>query len=141
MHPTSRGMMGAPGLAPPPVEQQRRPPDKRGGRTQRDRQHEQEEKILRPVRREAPAGPPPVNREITISEGITVKELSEKLDVKASLVIKKLVDRNIFATINQTLDSKLATIWRASSAPRPPPSASKKKPCKTSRRRRKRRTR
>jgi translation initiation factor IF-2 len=108
MHPTSRGM-GAPGLAPPPVEQQRRPADKRGGRSQRDRQQEQEEKILRPVKREAPAGPPPVNREITISEGITVKELSEKLDVKASLVIKKLVDRNIFATINQTLDSKLAT--------------------------------
>jgi len=99
----------APGLAPPPVEQQRRPPDKRGARSQRDRQQEQEEKILRPVKREAPAGPPPVNREITISEGITVKELSEKLDVKASLVIKKLVDRNIFATINQTLDSKLAT--------------------------------
>jgi len=101
--------MVAPGLAPPPVEQQRRPPDKRGARSQRDRQQEQEEKILRPVKREAPAGPPPVNREITISEGITVKELSEKLDVKASLVIKKLVDRNIFATINQTLDSKLAT--------------------------------
>ena len=37
-----------------------------------------------------------------------MKELSEKLDVKANLVIKKLVDRNIFATINQTLDSKLA---------------------------------
>ena len=83
--------------------------DKRGARSQRDRQQEQEEKVLRPVRREAPSGPPPVNREITISEGITVKELSEKLDVKASLVIKKLVDRNIFATINQTLDSKLAT--------------------------------
>jgi len=109
MHPTSRGGMVAPGLAPPLVEQQRRPPDKRGGRSQRDRQQEQEEKVLRPVKREAPAGPPPVNREITISEGITVKELSEKLDVKASLVIKKLVDRNIFATINQTLDSKLAT--------------------------------
>jgi translation initiation factor IF-2 len=55
------------------------------------------------------AGPPPINREITISEGITVKELSEKLDVKANLVIKKLLDRGIFATINQTLDSKLAT--------------------------------
>jgi translation initiation factor IF-2 len=52
---------------------------------------------------------PPINRDITISEGITVKELSEKLDVKANLVIKKLVDRGIFATINQTLDSKLAT--------------------------------
>jgi translation initiation factor IF-2 len=108
MHPTSRGLM-APGLVPPPVEQQRRPADKRGARSQRDRLIEQEERILRPVKREAPAGPPPVNREITISEGITVKELSEKLDVKASLVIKKLVDRNIFATINQTLDSKLAT--------------------------------
>ena len=55
------------------------------------------------------AGPPPINREITISEGITVKELSEKLDVKANLVIKKLLDRGIFAMINQTLDSKLAT--------------------------------
>ncbi|HXA06012.1 MAG TPA: translation initiation factor IF-2 [Bryobacteraceae bacterium] len=108
MHPTSRGMV-APGIAPPPVEQQRRPGDKRGGRPQRDRIQEQEERVLRPVKREAPSGPPPVNREITVSEGITVKELSEKLDVKASLVIKKLVDRNIFATINQTLDAKLAT--------------------------------
>ena len=61
------------------------------------------------MRRESPAGPPPINRDITISEGITVKELSEKLDVKANFVIKKLVDRNIFATINQTLDAKLAT--------------------------------
>src|SRR3954454_20008227 len=60
------------------------------------------------MRRETPAAPPPITREITISEGITVKELSEKLDIKSSLVIKKLVDRNIFATINQTLDSKLA---------------------------------
>jgi len=93
------------------MEQPRRPGDNRGRpRQQRDRVVEREEKILRPaVRRETPSGPPPVNREITISEGITVKELSEKLDVKASLVIKKLVDRNIFATINQTLDSKLAT--------------------------------
>ena len=55
------------------------------------------------------AGPPPINREITISEGITVKELSEKLDVKAALVMKKLMDRGIFVAINQTLDSKLAT--------------------------------
>ena len=35
--------------------------------------------------------------------------MSEKLDVKATLVMKKLMDRGIFATINQTLDSKLAT--------------------------------
>ena len=98
-----------PAVAPPPPDQQRRPGDKRG-RPQRDRSLEPEEKILRPsTRRQTPSGPPPVSREITVTEGITVKELSEKLDVKASMVIKKLMDRNILATINQTLDSKLAT--------------------------------
>ena len=51
---------------------------------------------------------PMIDREITISEGITVKELSEKLGVKANLVIKKLVEKKVFATINQALDSKLA---------------------------------
>jgi translation initiation factor IF-2 len=52
--------------------------------------------------------PPPIDREITIAEGITVKELSEKLGVKANLVIKKLFEKKIFATINQTLDVKLS---------------------------------
>ncbi len=98
-----------PGLAPPPVEQPRgRPGDKRPSRPQPRERHE-EERILRPQRRHVEAGPPPINREITISEGITVKELSEKLDVKAALVMKKLMDRGIFVAINQTLDSKLAT--------------------------------
>jgi len=107
-HPTSRGRM-EPGLAPPPVEPARgRPGDKRPSRPQ-PRERQEEEKILRPQRRQVEQGPPPINREITISEGITLKELSEKLDVKAALVMKKLMDRGIFATINQTLDSKLAT--------------------------------
>jgi len=100
--------MLAPGAAPPVVEQQRRPGDNRRRTADRGRQFEQEERILRPARRETPAGPPPINREITVSEGITVKELSEKLDVKANFVIKKLVDRGIFATINQTLDAETA---------------------------------
>jgi translation initiation factor IF-2 len=107
-HPTSRGRI-EPGLAPPPVEPARgRPGDKRPSRPQ-PRERNEEEKILRPQRRQVETGPPPINREITISEGITLKELSEKLDVKAALVMKKLMDRGIFATINQTLDSKLAT--------------------------------
>ncbi len=108
-HPTSRGRM-EPGLAPPPVEQPRggRPGDKRPSRPQ-PRERVEEERVLRPQRRHVEAGPPPINREITISEGITVKELSEKLDVKAALVMKKLMDRGIFVAINQTLDSKLAT--------------------------------
>jgi translation initiation factor IF-2 len=91
------------------MEQPRgRPGDKRPSRPQ-PRERQEQERMLRPARRQVEAGPPPINREITISEGITVKELCEKLDVKAALVMKKLMDRSIFATINQTLDSKLAT--------------------------------
>ncbi len=107
-HPTSRGARLEPGLAPPPVEQARggRPGDKRTARQQRERV--EEERVLRPTRRHVEAGPPPINREITISEGITVKELSEKLDVKAALLMKKLMDRGIYVAINQTLEAKLA---------------------------------
>ncbi|HWQ55123.1 MAG TPA: translation initiation factor IF-2 [Bryobacteraceae bacterium] len=106
MHPTSRRMEPPVG-PPPPGMDQRRPQQRSGARPQRERP--EEEKLLRPTRRSADYGPPPINRAITISEGITVKELSEKLDVKANLVIKKLLDRGVFATINQTLESKLAT--------------------------------
>jgi len=98
-----------PGLAPPLVEPARgRPGDKRPTRPQ-PRERVEQEKMLRPTRRHVETGPPPINREITISEGITVKELSEKLDVKAALLMKKLMDRGIYVAINQTLDSKLAT--------------------------------
>ena len=66
--------------------------------------------MLRPQqRRQVETGPPPINREITISEGITVKELCEKLDVKAALVMKKLIDRGFYGSINQTLTAELAT--------------------------------
>ncbi|MDP9054457.1 MAG: translation initiation factor IF-2 [Acidobacteriota bacterium] len=113
MHPTSRtgGLIG-PGAPPPPPDQAARRPQynqQNRGRGGRDRQRDPEEKNIRPQTRREFAAPPPINRDITISEGITVKELSEKLDVKANFVIKKLVDRGIFATINQTLDAKLAT--------------------------------
>jgi translation initiation factor IF-2 len=50
----------------------------------------------------------PITRTITISEGISIKELSEKLDARAKDVIKRLLDKGIFATINQTLDSQTA---------------------------------
>src|SRR3984957_6014266 len=93
----------------PTTEQQRRHQAKPAGRD-RHRDVEQEEGRLRmPSRRgEQAAAPPPIDREITISEGVTVKELSEKLGIKANLVIKKLVEKKIFATINQNLDVKMA---------------------------------
>ena len=37
-----------------------------------------------------------------------MKELSEKLGIKGNLVVKRLFEKKIFATINQTLDVKLA---------------------------------
>jgi translation initiation factor IF-2 len=109
MHPTSRPMRMEPGAEmPPPGEPSRRGQGHKRP-TQVDRERDQEGKLVRHERRkEQPSGPPPVTREITLSEGVTVKELAEKLNEKASSIIKKLVDRGIFATINQTLDMKLA---------------------------------
>jgi translation initiation factor IF-2 len=51
----------------------------------------------------------PITRKITITEGISVKELSEKLEMRAKDVMKRMLDKGIFATINQTLDSQTAT--------------------------------
>ena len=80
------------------------------------------ERKLHPVRARAgaPGGhgvahaepAPPVVREprnVTITEGITVRELSEKLDVRAKELLKTLLDRGVFASINQALDVQTAS--------------------------------
>src|SRR5207249_2514861 len=64
--------------------------------------------IPAPVATERPVytGPP---RKITLTEGVTVKELGEKMeDVKSRDIIKALISRGIMATVNQTLDPQLA---------------------------------
>ena len=53
--------------------------------------------------------PLPITRTIEISEGISVKELAEKLDIRAKDLITRLLMRGMFATVNQTLDQELAT--------------------------------
>ena len=53
--------------------------------------------------------PLPITRNITITEGISVKDLAEKLDVRAKDLIARLLARGVFATINQTLDAELAS--------------------------------
>ncbi len=65
----------------------------------------------RPVAPPRPVVPEevPITRKITITEGVAIKELSEKLGVRAKDVIHRLLDKGIFATINQTLDSQTAT--------------------------------
>jgi len=51
---------------------------------------------------------PKVLTQIKISEGITVAELAQKLNVKAGVLIKELLDLKILATINQRLDMTVA---------------------------------
>ncbi len=53
--------------------------------------------------------PLPITREITITEGISVKDLAEKLGIRAKDLITRLLARGVFATVNQTLDANLAT--------------------------------
>ncbi len=55
-----------------------------------------------PRRRRAP-------REITITEGVTVRDLAEKLDVRAKDVLKVFAGSRVFASINQALDTPTAT--------------------------------
>jgi translation initiation factor IF-2 len=105
LHPTTP--LRAESAAPAPTEQRRGQKPRAAHAVDRDL--EREGKLLRPSRsRGEETSRLAEGKQITIAEGITVKELSEKLGLKANLVIKKLVDRKIFATINQNLDVKLA---------------------------------
>ncbi len=52
---------------------------------------------------------PRAPREVTLTEGITIRELAEKLDIRAKDLLKTLLDRGVFASINQALDVPTAT--------------------------------
>ena len=52
--------------------------------------------------------PLPITRSITIAEGISVKDLAEKLEVRAKDLIARLLMKGVLATVNQTLDAELA---------------------------------
>jgi translation initiation factor IF-2 len=118
---------GSPGALPPPMPGKAEPgkpiyerkPASRARPTM-DRRFEEGERKLHPVRARAGAGPramrpeapAPVERaprEITITEGVTVRELAEKLDVRAKELLKVLLDKGMFASINQALDTSMAT--------------------------------
>ncbi len=122
---------GRPGMLPAP------PPDKmpskaepgkplytrRPTKRQRpssDKREMEGERKLHPTRQRPGAGDrraaaiiappePRAPRDINITEGITIRELAEKLDVRAKDLLKVLLDKGIFASINQALDSPTAT--------------------------------
>jgi len=62
-----------------------------------------------PPRLVASNEPLPITRSITITEGISVKDLAEKLGIRAKDLIARLLARGVLATINQTLDAELAS--------------------------------
>ncbi len=65
--------------------------------------------IGRTAQIEAPTPVQREPREVTVTEGITVRELAEKLDLRAKELLKTLLDRGVFASINQALDVQTAT--------------------------------
>jgi translation initiation factor IF-2 len=84
-----------PGYRPPP-----RPGGHRGPRRE----------APRPQAAAGPVAPPPVTRTISLAEGMTVKDLADKLDVRVKDVLAKLLMKRMMMTINSTLDSETATM-------------------------------
>jgi translation initiation factor IF-2 len=64
----------------------------------------------RPAPPPVTVAPPPVTRTITLAEGMAVKDLATKLDVRVKDVLGKLLMKGLMMTINSTLDTDTATM-------------------------------
>ena len=96
--PSSRPLPPRPAVGYRPPPRRYRPPGKRSDRPPR------------PQPPRTPVPQPPITRTITLAEGMTVKDLAEKLEVKAKEVLKKLIEKRLMLTINTTLDTETATM-------------------------------
>ncbi len=119
-HPTRTGAPGmrppfggGPGVGAPPPPTGQRPqgrPARPGQRyVPRGVKEGPMKGFVPPPRMSLSSEPLPITRAITISEGISVKDLAEKLGIRAKDLIARLLARGVFATVNQTLDADLAT--------------------------------
>ena len=120
MHPTrsaptgARPMGGGIGAVPPPPTGRpagRPAPSRRPGQryVPRGVKEGPMKGFVPPPRMVVSNEPLPITRTITITEGISVKDLAEKLGIRAKDLIARLLGRGVFATINQTLDAELAS--------------------------------
>ena len=108
------GPRPGPGAMPPPGEAgrpQRAPSRGRGGRQQYPKTKEGPMKgFVPPPRYAGPqfsTEPLPITREITVTEGISVKDLAEKLEIRAKDLIASLLMSGVFVTVNQSLDAEM----------------------------------
>jgi len=66
------------------------------------------ERTAKAVEVPRPPASPEDFRPIAITEGVTIKELAEKMNIKSKYIIQKLISKGILASINQTLDIEAA---------------------------------
>jgi translation initiation factor IF-2 len=107
------GVGAAPGMAPPagaPDRPSRGHAQRRGGNNRYEKSKEGPMKGMVAPRLGAaqiPTGPVPITRNITVTDGVSVKDLAEKLDLRAKDLIATLLQRGVFVTVNQSLDTEL----------------------------------
>jgi translation initiation factor IF-2 len=106
---TPGGFPGRPGMPPPggprpPYGQSYRPRPTGGGQKPSQRR----DALQRMPSAPPPVALPPVSRTITLAEGMTVKDLADKLEARAKDVLKALLDRRLMMTINSVLDMNTA---------------------------------
>jgi translation initiation factor IF-2 len=117
-HPVRPQSPGAPGVRPGVPQRPggtswpSRPPAGRpgGGARPAGARRDGGARDARPQMPSAPAAPPPISRTITLAEGMTVKDLADKLDVRVKDVLAKLLMKRLMMNINSTLDSDTATM-------------------------------
>jgi translation initiation factor IF-2 len=103
------GMPQRPGA--PPMRPQFRPQQRPTGGM---KPSQKREALQRPQAQPAPVAPPPITRTITFSEGMTVKDLADRLDIRVKDALKALLDRRMMMTINSAIDLDTAKVLAAS---------------------------
>jgi len=103
------------GLPPRPGMPGMRPGGYRPSYQQRPtgRSSSQRRESARPQAPAPVAPPPPITRTITFSEGMTVKDLADRLEIRVKDALKALLDRRLMMTINSAIDLETAKMLAA----------------------------
>ncbi|MEO6803836.1 MAG: translation initiation factor IF-2 N-terminal domain-containing protein, partial [Granulicella sp.] len=104
------GVMPGPGENPSGMRPAARPGQRRGGQRY-EKSKEGPMKGFQPPPRyggqQISREPLPITKTITVTEGISVKDLAEKLDVRGKDLIATLLMKGVFVTVNQSLEGEL----------------------------------